>query len=141
MANNDSAFRALYSKLTTALRRTGVKVGETAGYPRIEIHTITEGERLDKDGALRKLSCTIESMTTDGLLNAHMLNDENISKINGLAGQSSHDYRIDGIIPSQLQEITDTADSKEIIYRLLQGVDIYLTRTGDDTPEPETENN
>ena len=46
-----SAYAPLYSAVVARLARRGVTVGGTAAIPRIEVHTITEGERLDKDGA------------------------------------------------------------------------------------------
>ena len=58
-----SAYGTVYAALVARLRREGVHVGGTAGYPRIDCHSFTEGERQDKDGRLRQISCTVECMS------------------------------------------------------------------------------
>ena len=61
-AYHESAYGPVYAAVVARLERPGVRVGRGAGYPRIEVHTITEGERLDKEGMLRQLSFTVESI-------------------------------------------------------------------------------
>ena len=122
-----SAYKAIYSAIVSKLTRTGVSVGRTAGYPRVEVHSITENERMDKGGSVRVLSLTVESMTTSSLVAADTLNTGNLTllaTLNGTAAGTA--WRIIGILPTQLQDLTETSDTQRIIYRLLQGLDIYV---------------
>lgn len=122
-----SAYKAIYSAIVSKLTRTGVSVGRTAGYPRIEVHSITENERMDKGGSVRVLSLTVESMTTSSLVAADTLNTGNLTLLATLNGTvAGTAWRIIGILPTQLQDLTETSDTKRIIYRLLQGLDIYV---------------
>lgn len=135
----ESAYGTIYSAVVSRLTRTGVRVGGTAGYPRIEVHTITEGERLEKEGQLRIVSMTVESMSDSSLGAAVTMNDDNLRLL------TENDFTLDGwncigIVPTQLQDLTETSDSAKIIYRLLQQVDIYLERVKTDT-DPEENNN
>ena len=85
--------------------------------PRIEVHTITEGERLDKDGALRQFSFTVESIGNASLAATTGMNEKNI----------------------ELQDLTETADTSKIIYRLLQGFTAWVERVKEDVePQEET---
>ena len=45
-----SGYRTIYKALVSRLERQGVTVGGTAKYPRVEVHSIREQERLDKEG-------------------------------------------------------------------------------------------
>lgn len=121
-----SAYKPLYATLVTALAREGIYVGRTAGYPRVEVHTINEGERLVKDGSLRMVSATVESMTTDSLISAEQMNAANLSTIGALTQTSDNQWKIVGVVETQLQDLTETADTQTIIYRLLQNIEVYL---------------
>ena len=44
-----------------------------------------------------------------------------------------------GVIPVQLQDMTESSDSNKIIYRILQEVNIFLELIKSDTPPPEPE--
>ena len=121
-----SAYKAIYSAIVSKLTRTGVSVGRTAGYPRIEVHSITENERMDKGGSVRVLALTVESMTTSSLVAADTLNEGNLALLDTMNGTRAGAFRIVGIVPTQLQDLTETSDTQRIIYRLLQGLDIYV---------------
>lgn len=123
----ESAYTGIYSAVVSRLTRTGVKVGRTAGYPRVEVHSITESERQDKEGDLRVVSMTVESISDNSLGQAVGMNEDNLRLLteNDITVE---DYTCIGVLPSQLQDLTETSDSAKIIYRLLQAVDIYLVR-------------
>lgn len=123
----ESAYAGIYSAVVSRLTRTGVKVGRTAGYPRVEVHTITEGERQDKEGQLRVVSMTVESISDNSLGQAVAMNEDNLRLLTE-ENLSVDGYTCIGILPTQLQDLTETSDSAKIIYRLLQTVDIYLVR-------------
>lgn len=135
-----SAYKAVVTALQSLLARAGVYVGQGAGYPRVEVHTVTESERLDKGGNLRRLSCTVESISAKSMNECNALLQENLDRL--AAGQlavAPEGFELVGIVPQQLQDLTESSDTANIIYRLLQSVDIYVQRY--DEPETETENN
>ena len=138
-----SAYKAVVTALQNLFARTGVYVGQGAGYPRVEVHTVTESERLDKGGNLRRLSCTVESISAKSMNECNALLQENLDRL--AAGQlavAPEGFELVGIVPQQLQDLTESSDTANIIYRLLQSVDIYVQRFDNEPePEPETENN
>lgn len=131
-----SGYRTIYNALVAQLTRQGVTIGKTAKYPRVEIHSIREQERLDKDGALRQINVTVESISNRSLGEATTMNEDNLRLLTEneleLIG-----WTCLGILPVQLQDMTESSDTNKIIYRLLQEVAIYLEMTKTDTP-PET---
>lgn len=127
-----SAYGDIYSALKARLDRPGVRVGGTAGYPRVEIHSIREGERQDKDGALRTVTLTVESISKSSLGEAVAMNDGNLRLL------TETEIEIDGwdclgVIPTQLQDLSETSDSAKIIYRILQEVSVFLEKVKTDT--------
>ena len=135
-----SAYRDLYTAIVSRLTRTGVHVGGTANYPRVEVHSFREQERLDKEGAIRQINFTVESMSNTSLTEAVTMNEANIRLL------SQYDLEITGwnclsILSVQLQDLTETTDSKKIIYRILQECSIFLEKIKTDGPdEVETQN-
>ena len=121
----ESAYAGIYGAVVSRLTRTGVKVGRTAGYPRVEVHTITEGERQDKEGQLRVVSMTVESISDNSIGQAVGMNEDNLRLLTE-EDLSVDGYTCIGILPTRLQDLTETSDFAKIIYRLLQTVDIYL---------------
>ena len=73
-----SGYRTLYSAVVTRLTRTGVTIGSTARYPRVEIHSFREQERLDKEGALRQINFIVESISNKSLDQATTMNEDNL---------------------------------------------------------------
>lgn len=132
-----SAYRDLYMALCDALYREGVNVGSTAGYPRVEINTIRENERLDKEGALRQVTVIVDSISNRKLGDAITMNEANLRLL------TEHELQITGwnclgVLPTQLQDLTETSDSNKIIYRLAQEFTIYLEKVKTEpTPDPE----
>lgn len=134
-----SAYGDIYSALKARLDRPGVRVGGTAGYPRVEIHSIREGERQDKDGALRTVTMTVESISKSSLGEAVAMNDGNLRLL------TETEIEIDGwdclgVIPTQLQDLSETSDSAKIIYRILQEVSVFLEKVKTDTGEEDNNN-
>lgn len=122
-----SALGNVYKAVRSALTRTGVYVGETADYPRVEIHSITESEWLDK-GSLKSVSCIVECISDKRIADVIEMNAENLRRM--LESQLNLDkgWKVVGVIPGQLQSLTETTETKEILYRLLQNVTIYVQR-------------
>ena len=81
---------------------------------------------MDKGGSVRVLALTVESMTTSSLVAADTLNEGNLALLDTMNGTRAGAFRIVGIVPTQLQDLTETSDTQRIIYRLLQGLDIYV---------------
>ena len=134
-----SAYGDIYSALKARLDRPGVRVGGTAGYPRVEIHSIREGERQDKDGALRVVTMTVESISKSSLGEAVAMNDGNLRLL------TETEIEIDGwdclgVVPTQLQDLSETSDSAKIIYRILQEVSVFLEKVKTDTGEEDNNN-
>lgn len=125
-----SAYGTVYSALVARLRREGVTVGGTASYPRVDVHSIVEGERLDKDGRLRQLTCTVESMSVRSLAEATALNDGNLRLLTG-EDIEVEGWTVLGVTPTTLQDIIETSDPQKILYRLLQEVTIYVEQLTD----------
>lgn len=117
----------VYKALRRQLMREGVAVGETADYPRVEIHSFVENTPQDKDGMVRTVSCIVESMSVQSYGHSVAMNEYNLSKIledgwhvlgNGMT--------ILGVVPDQLTELTETLDTKEILYRQLQRINLTI---------------
>jgi hypothetical protein len=122
--------------LVTRLKRDGVKVGGTASYPRIEVHSIVESPRLDKEGALRQITATVESMSNKSLDEAVNMNDANLRLLTETELTVAEGWKCIGIVPGQLRDLTETSDTNKILYRLLQEVSIFLERVKT-TTDPE----
>lgn len=122
-----SAQGAVYKALRQQLFRPGIPVGETADYPRVEIHTFTENAPQDKDGCLRSLSCIVESMSVKSYGDAVTMNEANLAKVMSDGWHELGDgFRVVGITPDQLTELTETLETKEILYRQLQRINILI---------------
>ena len=131
-AYHTSAYAPVYAAVVSRLERTGVRVGRTAGYPRIEVHTITEGERLDKDGSLRELHLTVESIGNASLAATAAMNERNIELLTeqlDVQDDATSGWNCIGVVPDQLQDLTESSDTAKIIYRLLQSFTIFVERT------------
>ncbi len=128
-----SGYRTIYNALVSRLSRSGVTVGKTAKVPRVEIHSIREGERLDKDGALRQINVIVESISNTSLGNATTMNEDNLKLLTENELELSG-WTCLGILPVQLQDLTESSDTNKILYRLLQEVTIFLEKQED--PEP-----
>lgn len=117
----------VYKAIRARLTRKGVAVGETAGYPRVEVHSFTENAPTDKDGRVRVVSCVVESMSVTSYGHSVSMNEENLARL--LAGDwhvLGNTFEVLGVVPDQLTELTENLDTKEILYRQLQRVNITI---------------
>lgn len=134
MNQQESSYAGVYAAVVARLTRNGVTVGRTAGYPRVEVHTITEDGRADKAGAVRQVGLTVESIGNASMVATAAMNQENIERLTGEALTLPEGWRCLGVVPDQLQVLTESADTARIIYRLLQTFTVWVERE-------ETENN
>lgn len=121
-----SAQGEVYKALRKQLLRDGIPVGETANYPRIEIHSFTENAPTDKDGMVRSLSCVVESMSVKSYGDAVMMNERNLERLQEDGWGIDKGFTILGITPDQLTELTETLETQEILYRQLQRINISI---------------
>ena len=138
-AYHESAYGPVYSAVVARLTRQGVTVGRTAFMPRVEVHTITEGERLDKEGQLRQFSFTVESIGNASLAATAKMNEDNVRLLTSEGFALPEGWRLVGVVPEQLQDLTETSDTAKIIYRLLQGFSLWAERVktdGEEVTEP-----
>ncbi len=121
-----SAQGEVYKALRKQLLRDGIPVGETADYPRIEIHSFTENAPTDKDGMVRTLSCIVESMSVKSYGDAVTMNEGNLERLLEDGWGIDKGFTILGITPDQLTELTETLETQEILYRQLQRINISI---------------
>ena len=121
-----SAQREVYKALRKQLLRDGIPVGETANYPRIEIHSFTENAPTDKDGMVRTLSCVVESMSVKSYGDAVTMNEGNLERLLEEGWGIDKGFTILGITPDQLTELTETLETQEILYRQLQRINVLI---------------
>lgn len=121
-----SAQGEVYKALRRQLLRDGIPVGETANYPRIEIHSFTENAPTDKDGMVRTLSCVVESMSVKSYGDAVTMNEGNIERLLEDGWGIDKGFTILGVTPDQLTELTETLDTQEILYRQLQRINVLI---------------
>ena len=126
MAGFISALGAVYKALVSVLTRKGVKVGGTASYPRVEVHSVVEPEPIDKDGIVRIITCIVESMSEDKMADVMQMNEGNLERLVAQALNLGESWRIIDIIPGQLQELTESTETNKILYRLLQNITVYV---------------
>lgn len=126
-----SGYRTIYTALVERLTRDGVNVGGTAGYPRVEVHSIREQARLDKEGAIRQINLTVESISNKSLDEAVTMNETNLQLLTEYELELD-DWTSLGILADQLQDMTETSDTNKIIYRILQQITVVLERTKTD---------
>lgn len=134
-AYHESAYHGVYKAVVARLTRQGVIVGKTAHIPRIEVHTITEGERLDKEGEVRQLNLTVESISNSSLAAAVAMNEKNIELLTSEL-VLPEGWTCLGVVPEQLQDLTESSDTNKIIYRQMQSFAVWVQRIKTD-PEPE----
>ena len=133
-----SAYKPVFEELHRRLARPGVFIGNTAGYPRVEVHTIVENQPTDKGNAVRVLSCVLESMSTSSMEEAATMNEYNLGLLQDFRyeGMFSDDFsedfqltgefRVVGVVFTGMNELAETSDTQTVIYRVLQNVDIYV---------------
>lgn len=122
-----SAYKFIAEALRTTLSagRTGIYFGGTAAYPRVECHTFIENPTQDKGDAVRVMSVIVESISIKSAADAAQMNADNLALLDGLS-TTDPEFAVVGVVPTQLQEIPETADTQKILYRVLQTIDIYI---------------
>lgn len=134
-----SGYRSIYTAVVNALQREGVTIGRTAFVPRVEVHSIREQSRLDKEGALREINMTIESISNRSLGEAVTMNEDNLRLLTSSELNVGTDWQCAGVVPVLLQDLTESSDTNKILYRILQEVTIFLEEVKSDTPPPTPE--
>ena len=128
MATIFSSIGSVFKAIRAALLRKGVNVGDTAGYPRVEVHSITEGEPLDKCDTIRALTCVVESIADIRLADTLAMNDENLSRLLSDSIGIEEPWSIIGIVRGQAQQITETNETSAILYRLIQNITVFIEK-------------
>lgn len=123
-----SAIGAVFKALRGRLNRSGVNVGGTADYPRVEIHTITESEWLDKGKTLKRITCVVECISARRMADVLEMNDENLRRMLEDSLNLDDGWHIVGIVEGQAQELTETSETQALLYRLMQNLTIYVQR-------------
>ena len=121
-----SSISELYKALHARLKRPGMLVGG-AGYPRVEIHSITEGEPLDKSFKTREVTFVIESMSTESKGEVFEMNNLNNDLIFAKTLEVEGFDTI-GLYPQTVTDMVEVSDTQTIIYRILQNYKIFLTQ-------------
>lgn len=117
----------IYKALRAQLLRPGVPVGETADFPRVEIHSFAENAPTDKDGIVRTVNCTVESMSTKSYGDSVAMNEENLERLLADGWHAiGKGFTILGVIPDQLTELTEALETQEILYRQLQRINVII---------------
>ena len=120
-----SAYKFLSVRLHDLLAREGVAVGNTAGYPRVELHDFTEAQPGDKTQAVRIISVVLECISTASPEEAAQMNADNLALLDGCYTADEH-FRLFGYVPTQLTETTEAVDTAPVLYRALQTIDFYI---------------
>lgn len=128
MATIISSIGSVFKALRAALLRKDVHVGDTAGYPRVEVHSITEGEPLDKGDTIRSLTCVVESIAEIRLADTLAMNDENLARLLSDNIGIEAPWHIIGIVRGQAQQITEASETSAILYRLIQNITVFIEK-------------
>ena len=128
MATIISSIGSVFKALRAALLRKGVNVGDTAAYPRVEVHSITEGEPMDKGDMIRSLSCVVESIAESRLADTLAMNDENLSRLLSDSIGIEAPWHVIGIVRGQAQQVTETTETNAILYRLIQNITVFIEK-------------
>lgn len=122
-----SAQGNLYKAMRAQLLRPGIPIGETAGFPRVEIHSFIENAPSDKDGSLHQLSCVVESMSTRSYGDAVEMNEKNLARLLAAGWHAiGNGMTVISVMPDQLTELSETLDTQEILYRQLQRINVII---------------
>lgn len=122
-----SAQEEVQPALRAMLLRDGLKVGGSAGYPRVELHSWNELPAEDKGGSLRQVTCTVESMSTSSKGDAVAMNGENLSRLSGKRFTTEH-FSVIGIVPEGLTDMEETLETQAILYRELQSFRLFIIK-------------
>lgn len=125
--NHIQACDELFQHLMQAMRRPGVIVGGSAGYPRAEIVSVNEQSVLDKGGEVRQVLVTLDSMSNKGLGEAFEINQKNLDRIKD-ADDSTPNYQILGVSEGNTTAREDISDTQIVFYRVTNNLTFYLAK-------------
>lgn len=125
--NHIQACDELFQHLMQSMRRPGVIVGGSAGYPRAEIVSVNEQSVLDKGGEVRQVLVTIDSMSNKGLGEAFEINQKNLDRIKD-ADDSTSSYQILGVAEGNTTAREDMSDTQVVFYRVTNNLTFYLAK-------------
>lgn len=128
-----TAYAALYRAVVAGLRDDGIRVGKGSFIPRVEVYGITESERLDKEGNLREFTMTVESISDQSQGDCFAMHDRGLERLTGAPLDLGKDWHCVGVVPEQLQDMTESGDTEKIIYRLLQTYRVFVERVKETT--------
>lgn len=120
-----SAQDEVQPELRRMLLRDGIRIGGGAGYPRVELHSWSESQPLDKGMSLRQVTCTVESMSTTSKGDAIAMNSENVSRLVGRKFRTDH-FNVIGIVPEGLTDMEETLETQAILYRQIQVIRLFI---------------
>ncbi len=123
---NAQACDELFRHLTRAMRRGGVNIGGTPGYPRAEISTVNEQAPLDKGGSVRQVAVTIDSMSSRSLGEAMGISQASLDRIRDAEDVTEH-FRILGVTESTASTMEDMSDTQAVLYRVINNLTFYLS--------------
>lgn len=121
-----SIISSIRKAVKSVLGANGAKVGTTAGYPRIEIHPGTENAPLDKGMKVRSIEYTIECLSAQKYADCVAMQTANIERLLAAQLNAGASVRVLGMMPGQVREMVDTADSANVIYRIMQDITIWV---------------
>lgn len=123
-----NAISSVWKGIRNALARVGVRIGGTASYPRVELHSFTMDSPLDKAAHIRQISCTIECLSQNKVSDIFELAEGNAEQMVTEVLDLGKDWKVVGIIDGQTRFMEEQADSANIIYRLLQDITVVAER-------------
>jgi len=120
-----TALANTYKAIRTALKAANLPVGETAGYPRVEIHSLTEDTPTDKGDKVRNISLIVESMHAHSYAGAVALNS---AVCVALVGQhpAIEGGKILYIESADLTEAIESNEANGVLYRQIQRLNIIV---------------
>lgn len=128
-----SGIAALFRAVRSLLVREGVNVGGTAGYPRVEIHSLVENPPVDKGGGLRSVDLVVECMSEERLADAVAMTEENIVRLFAEAGFPVEGFSVAGVVAGQVRMLEEQAasDQNKVLYRILQDMTVWIQATSE----------
>lgn len=128
MSTFTSSIASAFKLIRNALTRQGVKIGGTAAYPRVEIHSVVEDAPQTKDNSVRSVTATVECVSAEKVADVVTLLEGNTEKLFADAGLALTGWDVIGIVPGQVRLFDEqqSLDSAAVFYRVLQDVTIWL---------------
>lgn len=123
---SNSAYKSVFSAVIETLSRSGVYVGSTSFYPRVEVHSVTETLLEDKGHSVRRVNLTIETMTTTSIGDCENIHSENLRRMQEFSIADGSGFSLLGCIPTSTRDMQESTDTQAIIYRLMSDFEIFV---------------